>query len=541
MPGPIRLLVVEDSVTDAKLLERALRAAGWDVSLTRVETAEEMRQALAQPEFDAVLSDWSMPRFSGAGALALLNGLQLDIPFIIVSGTVGEESAVAAMRAGARDYVVKDRLARLTPVLDRELEEARARRAQKKGQEALRQAEEQLRHAQKLEAIGSLAAGIAHDFNNLLSVVLGTCDLLLLDLNENDPACEGLKDIQAAGIRAAQLTRQFLAFARRQILQPHNVNLDEIVSGVATMLRRLLGENIEIVQQATRGLGCTFLDPGQVEQVILNLAVNARDAMPNGGRLTLATANVVLDEASASGHGGLSAGEYVMLAVTDTGSGMDTATQARIFEPFFTTKPTGKGTGLGLSTVFGVVEQSGGKIWVESALGQGSTFKLYFPRSAAIGDTRQAASPGRIANASGRETILLVEDDDAVRKVVHTILVRTGYTVLVASHGPEALELARRHVGPIALLLTDMVMPFMSGRELADKMQASRPDLRTLYMSGYTGTAMLSGSLSNPAIAFVQKPVTPEVLASKLREVLDAPLEPAVATAVSMSGAPLDA
>jgi two-component system, cell cycle sensor histidine kinase and response regulator CckA len=523
MPGPIRLLVVEDSASDAQLLERSLRASGWEVRLTHVGTAEEMRHALEQPDFDAVLSDWSMPRFSGAAALALLNGLQLDIPFIVVSGSVGEEAAVAAMRAGARDYVVKDRLARLTPVLDRELEEARARREQRKDQEALRQAEEQLRHGQKLEAVGSLAAGIAHDFNNLLSVVLGTCDLLLLDLGEGDPAWEGIKDIQAAGLRAAQLTQQFLAFARRQILQPRNVKLDEIVSGVATMLRRLLGENIEIVQAATPGLGHAFLDPGQVEQVILNLALNARDAMPNGGTLTLATANVVLDEHAVAGRAGLAAGSYVMLAVTDTGSGMDTATRSRIFEPFFTTKPTGKGTGLGLSTVFGVVEQSGGKIWVESTLGRGTSFKIYFPRSAAS-ETASAAPAARSANVGGDETILVVEDDDSVRKVVHAILLRAGYTVLVAANGPEAIELSRQHVGPIALLLTDMVMPFMSGPELADQLRAARPGLRTLYMSGYTSAALVGGKLADPVVAFLQKPITPEVLVSKLREVLDAPL-----------------
>jgi two-component system, cell cycle sensor histidine kinase and response regulator CckA len=438
------------------------------------------------------------------------------VPFIIVSGTVGEEVAVDAMRAGARDYVLKDRLARLAPALARELDEAASRQARRKSEAALHKVEEQLRQAQKLEAIGGLAAGIAHDFNNLLSVVLGNCELLSDALPAESPSRAEVAEIHGAGVRAAQLTQQLLAFARRQVLQPRHVNLDAVVADVSKILRRLLGENIDVVVSSTPELGSTFVDVGQIEQVILNLAVNARDAMPDGGVLNIETANLTFE---ADAIASLPAGNYVMLAVSDTGIGMDDATRARIFEPFFTTKDVGKGTGLGLSTVFGVVEQSGGAVWVYSELRKGTTFKLYFPRSDQRADPLPVHPP-ELTDLRGHETVLLVEDDAAVRKVVRAVLSRHGHTVIEAANGADAILAASEHPGAIDLLLTDVIMPGISGRSLALELQAKRPALRVLYMSGYTDHSVVHHGVLDPGIAFLQKPVTSHSLMRKVRDAL---------------------
>ncbi len=518
MKTPVRLLVVEDSESDAKLMGYALRSAGWEVSMLRVETPSAMRSALLLGELDAVISDWALPSFSGAAALALVQELGIDLPFIIVSGTVGEEVAADAMRAGARDYVLKGKLARLGPALERELAEQKNRLAQRQAEAALKCAREELRQAQKLEAIGELAAGIAHDFNNLLSVVLGFSQLVLDDLKPDDPARSDVLEIHAAGRRAAQLTQQLLAFARRQVLTPRNVDLDAIVSGVTTMLRRLLGEQIEIVVEGTSGLNRTFVDASQIEQVILNLAVNARDAMPDGGKVSIATANVTLDPAHAGHHPGVVPGEYAMLTVSDTGMGMDSATASRIFEPFFTTKPLGKGTGLGLSTVFGIARQSGGSVVVSSELGQGTTFTLFFPKSTREDAPLTSERPGGPSQSLlGNETVLLVEDDAGVRKIALAILRRHGYVVLETASGAEAILVANAYPEVIHLLLTDLIMPGMSGKEVGRALRAARPELRVLYMSGYSDAALIDQG----EIAFLQKPVTSESLARKVRDALE--------------------
>ncbi|HET6148808.1 MAG TPA: response regulator [Polyangia bacterium] len=523
MKGPLRVLMVEDSPTDAKLIIYALRQAGWTVEFTRVEDAAALRAALEQGEWDVVISDWSLPSFNGGVALEIVKEMGFDIPFIIISGTVGEEVAVEAMRAGARDYLLKDKLARLAPALERELREAQARRAQRHAEEALRRSEEQLRQAQKLEAVGGLAAGVAHDFNNLLSVILSVSELAIADLQRDDPLHERMVDVRDAALRAADLTRQLLAFSRQQVLQPRNVALNQILSGIEKMLRRLIGEDIELASIPASRADKVFVDPGQIEQVIMNLALNARDAMPDGGKLTIETADVVLDEASAGEHVGMTAGPCVMLAVTDTGTGMDQATQARIFEPFFTTKEIGKGTGLGLATVFGIVRQSGGTIWVYSELGKGTCFKLYLPRSSR-GLSDDLTAPTLAENVlRGTETILLVEDEEGVRKVALTILRRHGYRVLEAQNGGEAILIAEQHAGDIHLLLTDVVMPRMGGNQLAERLRRLRSGLRVLFMSGYTDRAIVHHGFLEPGLAFLQKPITPESLLRKVREVLDAP------------------
>jgi two-component system cell cycle sensor histidine kinase/response regulator CckA len=381
---------------------------------------------------------------------------------------------------------------------------------------------EQLRQSQRMEAIGRLAGGVAHDFNNLLTAIIGHSELLLSRLTSRDPMCEELKEIATAGQRAAALTAQLLAFSRKQVLMPQVLDLNVLVADNGKMLRRLIGEDIELVTRLESGLGLALVDPGQMGQVIMNLAVNARDAMPKGGKLTIETANVELDEAYARKHVAVTPGRYVMLAVSDTGVGMDAQTQSRLFEPFFTTKEQGQGTGLGLSTVYGIVKQSGGNIWVYSELGQGSVFKIYLPRVEEIADRSEEIKSVSSQELRGTETILLVEDEEAVRNLVRSILERGGYSVLQASNGMEAMELVSRHTGRVHLLLTDVVVPKMSGRELAERVTASRPETRVLYMSGYTDNAIVHHGVLDAGLAFLQKPFRPEALLSKVREVLDA-------------------
>ena len=379
--------------------------------------------------------------------------------------------------------------------------------------------ESELRQAQKLEAIGQLAGGVAHDFNNLLTVITGRSHLALGQLPADHIIRRHIELIQTTAERAAALTRQLLAFSRKQVLEPKVLDVNAVVMGVAPMLRRLIGEDLELVTVPAPDLGRVKADPSQLEQVIVNLAVNARDAMPQGGTLTIETGNVELDEAYTRRHPGANAGRFVMLAVSDTGHGMDAAVKARIFEPFFTTKDPGKGTGLGLATVFGIVKQSGGSIGVYSEPGQGTTFKVYLPRvDEAVDRTATAAAPtlGR-----GSETILLVEDDDEVRALTRETLDGHGYAVIPAGDPVEALRLAGSHSGPIHLLVTDVVLPQLSGRGLAERLAPEHRDLRVLYMSGYTDDAIVRHGMLEEGTAFLQKPFTPHTLLRKVREVLD--------------------
>ena len=380
-------------------------------------------------------------------------------------------------------------------------------------------AEADLRQSQKMEAVGRLAGGIAHDFNNVLSIILGYSDEVLTQFKPTGVVSDALQEIQAAAHRAAELTRQLLMFSRQQVLEPKVLDLNEVLGAIERMLGRVLGEQLELVVVRDPALGRVFADRGNIEQVIMNLAVNARDAMPGGGRLTIETANVMLDEAFAREHLGTKPGEYVFLGVTDTGGGMDASTRARIFEPFFTTKELGKGTGLGLSTVLGIVQQSGGAIYVYSEVGHGTSFKVYLPRVQAEA-TRQASAQQPVL-MRGSETVLLVEDEPAVRLVAHKILQRLGYAVLPAATVAEAASICDSHAEPIHLLLTDVVMPVMNGVALAAQLAARRPDMKVLYMSGYTDNSIGSHGQLDSGAAFLQKPFTAELLARKLRAVLD--------------------
>jgi PAS domain S-box-containing protein len=392
--------------------------------------------------------------------------------------------------------------------------------ARQQAEEALRRSEEQLRQAVKMEAVGCLAGGVAHDFNNILTAVTGYCELLLTKPDFEDPVRQDVKHILAAAEQAASLTRQLLAFSRKQVLQPQRLDLNQVVDNLDKMLGRIIGEDIELVTVLGPELGPVMADPGQIEQVIMNLAVNARDAMPQGGKLTIETANADLDEAYRQSRVQVQPGPYVMLAVSDNGVGLDQKSQDRIFEPFFTTKELGKGTGLGLSTVYGIIKQSGGYIWVYSEPGKGTTFKIYLPRLKAPGELPQV-SQVQDRCEGGAETILLVEDEEQVRRVTGRILARHGYTVLESVSGCDALAVSREHAGPIHLMLTDAVMPGMSGQELAEKLKFRRPEMKVLFMSGYTENAIVHHGVLDPEIAFIQKPFRSDTLACKVREMLE--------------------
>lgn len=386
-----------------------------------------------------------------------------------------------------------------------------------------KQLERELWHSQKMEAVGQLAGGVAHDFNNLLTVIGGYSDLLLMHMPESDTLGRGsVSEIKKAGERAAALTRQLLAFSRRQVLAPQILDLNAVVSNMEKMMRRLIGEDVELVTALQENLSSVKADPGQLEQVLMNLAVNARDAMPQGGRLTIETHNAYLDEVFCRQHDAtIAPGDYVVISVTDDGCGMDQDTLSRIFEPFFTTKEPGKGTGLGLATVYGIIKQSGGFIDAYSESGEGTTFKVYLPRANSLeaGEKPQEEA-GRAQG--GSETILLVEDEDAVRELVEGVLAASGYHVQTASRGDEALQIARRHSPPINLLLTDVVMPQMSGRELADQFALIHPETKVLFMSGYTETSMMRRGILNEDDQFIQKPFSADNLVRRIRSVLDA-------------------
>jgi two-component system cell cycle sensor histidine kinase/response regulator CckA len=768
MAIPLRLLMIEDSEDDAFLLVRELERGGYDLTFERVQTAADLHAALDRHDWDVITCDHRMPQFTGTQALALVRELQLDVPFIFVSGTIGEDAAIAAMKAGASDYVMKGNLKRLIPAIQRELREAEARKAAREAEVTLLDSEERLRavlasaldavvtisatgvvtgwsapaetmfgwsrtevlgrtlselvippryrnaharglahfhatgegpilqqrieinalhrdghefpvevsvtpfrlagtwefsafvrdlttrkhteaalresetsyatlveHApvgiyrstpggrflsvnpalvhilgfdtadqvlqlnmardvyadpaerqrllardfadreyddveatwkrrdgrplmvqlttravrnaaheiehydtfvrdvteqrqleaqlalsQKLEGIGRLAGGVAHDFNNMLTVIQSYCDLILEDLDPAAPLREDIGQIRQAATASSNLTRQLLAFSRKQVLEPKVINLNTIVANTEKLLTRAIGEDIHLVTRLAPDLGLVKVDPGQIEQVIMNLAVNARDAMPAGGRLTIETANAEIDEDYLRGHGVALPGRYVMLAVSDTGIGMDARTQARIFEPFFTTKEPGKGTGLGLATVYGIVKQSGGFVWVYSEPGYGTSFKTYLPLAEAAVEEAVVATP-TLRAPRGTETVLVAEDMPTVRSVTRNMLERQGYTVLEAPDGEAALRLAAEYPGAIDLLLTDVVMPRSGGRQLADRLVQVRPDVRVLYMSGYADDAIVHHGILEAGIAYLQKPFTLETLARKVRDTLD--------------------
>jgi PAS domain S-box-containing protein len=641
MTTPLHVLIVEDSPPDAELLVRAIERGGYAVTHTRVETAQAMKAALAASMWDIVLSDYELPTFSGPAALATLQASGLDLPFIMISGTIGEEIAVDALKAGAHDFLVKGRLARLIPAIEREMREVGARRERVRAEDALRRSEaqyrslvegavfgiyqatvdgrlvtansalvamlgyesaeeliatgltklfadpsvpaelvrrslqearlageeviwrrktgdqirvrlsgrrieelepsrilfevivediteqhrlyEQLQQARKMEAIGQLAGGVAHDFNNMLTAILGYSEMLTEQMGPDKPIGRDLLEIKNAAERAAALTRQLLAFGRKQVLTMRSVNLSEIVQTVEPMLRRLIGERVTITTDLAADLASVTADAAQLEHVLVNLAVNARDAMPEGGVVTFVTRNVELDEAYTARHPGATAGSYAMVRVSDTGIGMSSDVQAQIFEPFFTTKERGRGTGLGLAAVYGTVKQFGGYIEVESEVGRGTTFTIYLGKTGRAVQTKRAAAPS--SAPVGDETILLVEDESGVRAFVKTALQRFGYHVVEADSAEAALRLLELYDAPIHLLLTDVGLPGMDGRELAARITLGRPDVHVLFMSGYAPGLSAGLSALDEQVHLLEKPFTALTLLTKTRESLDGVLK----------------
>jgi two-component system cell cycle sensor histidine kinase/response regulator CckA len=640
----LNVLLVEDSGADAELIAYELRHAGYELELERVDDLRSFATALDRP-WDIILCDHALPSFRSSDALELMTERGADIPFVIVSGLIGEEAAVKALRLGARDVVLKTNLARLGPVVDRELRDAENRRHLDESEERLRRLaalvefsndaivgtdlsgtilswnpaaeriygyaaaeivgrplslivpdeqhaelaciydvvsrgeaiehlealrrgksgelieveltispvragavdivgaseigrdiserrraerehaglEGQLRHAQKMEAVGRLAGGIAHDFNNLLMVVLGSSEHVLEQLAPNDPLRQTMEEIKRAGERATSLTRQLVAFSRQQRLNKRSVDLNQVVRGIGEMLRRLIGEDIELTTKLDPELGRVRADAGQLEQVIMNLAVNARDAMPIGGALLIETANVVLGESHPDPDGAaVGPGRYVVLSVSDTGTGMDEETRAQAFEPFFTTKEPGKGTGLGLATVYGIVKQSDGSVWVDSALGHGTTFRIQLPL---LEDEADAPRPvaDEVDGHAGPETILIVEDEEAVRGLVRRVLQAAGYDVIAAASGAEALELCRSTERRIDLVLTDIVLPGMDGFEVARRLLALHPAARTLFMSGYSDRRIPAPSELDKDVGLLEKPFDSETLMTSVRQALAKP------------------
>ena len=482
--------------------------------LGHLQQTEQRLQEVAEALFRLAALDFSVsPVLRGDGSV-------LDAVMGCVSmlseelASYVEQRSVIELELERRVEARTAELLRANELLRHEIEE------RSRAEQALRRSEAHLSQAGKMEAVGRLSGGVAHDFNNLLSVIISYTAGLLDDLPAGDPMRQDLEEIRRAGHRAAELTRQLLAFSRRQVLEPKNVDLNELVSNTGSMLRRLIGEDLELELELDPNIGRVRVDPGQMVQVLMNLAVNARDAMPSGGALRISTSQVkhLEDVALAPSFEALSC-PCVLLRVSDTGVGMDEATKGRIFEPFFTTKGPGVGTGLGLATVFGIVKQSGGAIRVLSEPGAGTTFEVYLPRSEETGRD-SPSSPGHTRGTGGSETILLVEDNDQVRQLIRRILESNGYQVLDAANPQEAVALFERHQSSIHLLLTDVVMPQLSGRQLAEKLLASRGELKVLYMSGYTEDVALRHGIVEASVAFLQKPVTPETLLGKLREVL---------------------
>ncbi|MEP6960413.1 MAG: response regulator [Nitrospirota bacterium] len=534
MKTPLRLLHLEDNPVDAELITATLLEGNIPCQSRLVDTRQAFVAALKEGRMDLILADYSIPGFDGMTALTLAHQHCPDVPFLFVSATIGEELAIDAMHQGATDYVLKQRLGRLVPSVQRALRELDDRTERKRAEEALRQSEKQFRQSQKMEAIGRLAGGIAHDFNNLLTVMMGYSQVLLTELGPQHPLRGKIEETLKAGERAAALIRQLLTFSSKQSLDPKTLSLNTAVTSLESLLRRLIGEDIQLVSTLDPTNGRLRADQAQLEQVLVNLVVNARDAMPKGGTLTIETAQVELTSSPVYHLTPLPPGPYVRLAVSDTGCGMDRKTQSHIFEPFFTTKGEGKGSGLGLSTVFGIVTQCGGAIDVTSRVGHGTRFDLYFPSVESdiltTAPTQPLGQPRR-----GTETILLVEDEPSVRTLVRDELRKLGYRVVEAKNGVEACLLATQQAGSLQLLLTDVVMPGMGGRELAQHLSVIKPDLRTLFISGYMDDVGIMAGQEEDTSSFLQKPFTPEVLARAVRNLLDVSTPSARTSAASPS------
>jgi two-component system cell cycle sensor histidine kinase/response regulator CckA len=637
MKSPLHILHLEDDPNDAALVQSTLEAGDIACATTCVQSRDDFVAALEHGGVDLILSDFSMPSFDGMSALKIAHAKWPAIPFILVSGTLGEERAIDSLKNGATDYVLKGRLSRLIPAVHRAMKEVEER-AERRRVEQMIQSERnfseaglnslpgifflfdeagnfmrwnrnfegvsgytteeigrmkpldffagdehdyidkkleeiftegsanaeahfkakdgthtpyyfsankiqmegktcligtgidvsehkrlaaQFIEAQKMDVIGQLAGGVAHDFNNILAVIIGYSDLMMPELVPDSPLHKYTEEIRRAAERATGLTRQLLVFSRKQTVQPVVLDLNDVVADLDKMLRRLIDESIAMTIVPGKQIGRVKADPGHIGQVLMNLVVNARDAMPKGGKLSIATHNVTLDKNYAHAHTGVIPGHYVMLSVSDTGTGMTDEVKTRLFEAFFTTKPKGKGTGLGLATCQTVVRQSGGHMGVYSEIGKGTTFKIYFPRVEQPLDVAdEPIQTGPLPR--GTETLLVVEDDPSVRHLARGVLEAQGYEVLSASNGQDALHVAREHKGSlIRLVVTDVIMPLMGGKVMAEWLKTTYPDLKILFTSGYTDDAIVQHGVLEPGVAFLSKPYSPAVLVRKVREMLD--------------------
>lgn len=513
MTTPLRVLIVEDSEDDTALLVRELRRAGYDLTYKRVDTPSAMRMATESESWDLIICDYSLPHFSGMDALRLQRSKDTEVPFIFLSGTIGEETAVAALREGAQDYLMKDNLKRLIPAVQRELREAEQRRERKR-------LERQVQNLQKFEAIGRLAGGIAHDFNNALGVILGWAEMGLEELPEGSPSSDKFKTIRDQAERTSKLISQLLAFTRQQVLHRRNINLNDVVTETLRLLRSVIEEQVEFVVKLEPELLLTEADQAQFEQVLLNLCLNARDAMPQGGQILIETRDIeVADEDASKLHANARAGRYVVLSVSDTGTGMDAATQERIFEPFFTTKALGHGTGLGLASVYGIVQQHEGFVTVQSVPGHGSTFSVYLQVGAQVSDTEEHIAAPQVQR--GAETLLVAEDHDLLRQLAYDALTAQGYSVILASDGLEAVKLFEEHSPQIQLVVLDFMMPGMNGVEALDRMRAIKSHLPAIFTTGYADPITMLDCDAAKITRFLQKPSRPGVLVRTIRETLD--------------------
>jgi signal transduction histidine kinase len=513
----MHVLLIEDNPDDAVLVREHLESVtAFPCQLTHVGDLGAALVRCGQDKFDVILLDLSLPDSQGLDTLRRTHAANGKVPIVVLTGLDDEQAGLAAVQEGAQDYLVKGDLGgrALVRALVYAMERMRA-------QEELRKTEEKLRQAQKMEVVGQLAGGVVHDINNMMSVVNGFSELLLAELGAEElDRRAAVEQIKQAGERVVALTRRLLAFSRKQVLQPVVLDLNKVVAGMEKMLRSLIREDIELTLLLDPALWAVKADPGQVEVVLMNLVINARDAMPWGGNLTMETSNQELVGGDWQDDFEGPPGAYALLAVRDNGCGMDEETKARLFEPFFTTKEKGKGTGLGLTTVYGIVKESGGHLAVYSEFGHGTTFKVYLPQVAEK-VAAPFATPHLIESARGTETVLLVDDEAGIRRLAREVLQGNGYTVLEAGNGKQALQLCQQYTGPIHLLIADTIMPGMSGPELSQRLAALRPQLQVLYISGYAEGMIVHHGVLDPDIAFLKKPFTPAALLRKVRAVLD--------------------
>lgn len=511
MATPLRALLVEDSEDDATMILLEITRGGFDVTHQRVDSGPAMMAALDAEPWDVVISDYSMPGFSGTEALRILRAKTSEIPFVYISGTLNEDAAVEALKSGAQDYLVKGKLARLVPTIERELRDAEARRERKRF-------EDQAHQSQRFEAIGRLAGGIAHDFNNAIGAILGWAEIGYQELAETNKTRERLARIKQQALRAAGLTHQLLAFARRQVLQRQNLDVNILVKDTVSLLEKIIGEHIQIELALAPKVEPAWADATQIEQVITNVCLNARDAMPHGGRMRIQTEMTQIATETKMPKPYLRPGKYLLLTISDTGTGMNPETLEHIFEPFFTTKKDGKGTGLGLATVYGIVRQHDGIIDVKSEPGAGSEFRIYLPLGygAAQGIAKKLEAPVE----RGVETILVAEDHDGLREAAKEILESFGYHVVPAATGEKALQLFQAQHDTIDLVVLDVVMPTMTGPQIFEKMTAIKPGLRAIFTTGYAIEKPPAGIEPNE-YSVLLKPYGSKELAQKVRSILN--------------------